>query len=79
MPSTFLFLYDINQSPSLISGRKGKIAEYYKKQERLLEGFNEMEVMHESGCLPTNLTEVGVSHAAAFYFYFDVCLFLRKK
>ncbi|CAI9087988.1 OLC1v1022207C1 [Oldenlandia corymbosa var. corymbosa] len=37
--------------------KDGKIAEYYKKQERLLEGFNEMETIHESGCLPGNLSE----------------------
>ncbi|KAA8527203.1 hypothetical protein F0562_008568 [Nyssa sinensis] len=37
--------------------KQGKIAEYYKKQERLLEGFNEMETIHESGCLPGSLTE----------------------
>ncbi|KAL0353380.1 UNVERIFIED_CONTAM: Metal tolerance protein 10 [Sesamum angustifolium] len=27
------------------------------RQERLLEGFNEMETIHESGCLPDALTE----------------------
>ncbi|XP_047330835.1 metal tolerance protein 10-like [Impatiens glandulifera] len=32
--------------------KQGKIAEYYKKQERLLEGFNEMEAIHEIGYLP---------------------------
>ncbi|CAK9165644.1 unnamed protein product [Ilex paraguariensis] len=37
--------------------KQGKIAEYYKKQERLLEGFNEMETINESGCLPGILTE----------------------
>ncbi|XP_027127368.1 metal tolerance protein 9 [Coffea arabica] len=37
--------------------KKGKIAEYYKKQERLLEGFNEMETINESGCLHGSLTE----------------------
>uniref|UniRef100_A0A5B6YQL4 Putative metal tolerance protein 9-like n=1 Tax=Davidia involucrata TaxID=16924 RepID=A0A5B6YQL4_DAVIN len=37
--------------------KQGKIAEYYKKQERLLEGFNEMETINESGCLPGSLTE----------------------
>ncbi|KAL6998869.1 Metal tolerance protein 10 [Sarracenia purpurea var. burkii] len=37
--------------------KQGRIAEYYKKQERLLEGFNEMEIMNESSCLPGNLTE----------------------
>ncbi|KAJ7982077.1 Metal tolerance protein [Quillaja saponaria] len=34
-----------------------KVAEYYKKQERLLEGFNEMETMAEMGCLPGGLTD----------------------
>ncbi|GFZ05798.1 cation efflux family protein [Actinidia rufa] len=37
--------------------KQGRIAEYYKKQERLLEGFSEMETMNESSCLPGNLTE----------------------
>ncbi|KAI3755983.1 hypothetical protein L1987_55794 [Smallanthus sonchifolius] len=34
-----------------------KVREYYKKQERLLEGYNEMETINESGCLPDSLTE----------------------
>lgn len=38
--------------------RQRKVAEYYKKQERLLEGFNEMETMHETGFFPGSLTEV---------------------
>ncbi|KAK9065519.1 hypothetical protein SSX86_014920 [Deinandra increscens subsp. villosa] len=37
--------------------KHGKVREYYKKQERLLEGFNEMETINESGCLPESLTE----------------------
>ncbi|XVE61374.1 hypothetical protein DITRI_Ditri06bG0034300 [Diplodiscus trichospermus] len=37
--------------------KQRKVSEYYKKQERLLEGFNEMETMNEMGCLPGNLTE----------------------
>ncbi|KAJ8534377.1 hypothetical protein K7X08_016105 [Anisodus acutangulus] len=37
--------------------KQGKIAEYYKKQERLVEGFNEMDTINESGCLPGSLTE----------------------
>ncbi|XP_073303128.1 metal tolerance protein 10-like [Primulina huaijiensis] len=37
--------------------KQGRIAEYYKKQKRLLEGFNEMETMHEVGGLPDALTE----------------------
>ncbi|KAK4484943.1 hypothetical protein RD792_007548 [Penstemon davidsonii] len=39
------------------TGKHGKVAEYYKKQESLLEGFNEMEIIHESGCPPDALTE----------------------
>ncbi|KAA8523406.1 hypothetical protein F0562_009829 [Nyssa sinensis] len=37
--------------------KQGKVAEYYRKQERLLEGFNEMETISESGCFPGSLTE----------------------
>ncbi|KAK4398760.1 Metal tolerance protein 9 [Sesamum angolense] len=37
--------------------KQRKVAEYYKQQERLLEAFNEMETIHESGCLPDALTE----------------------
>ena len=45
----------------LTAGKRCKVADYYKKQERLLEGFNEMEAMTESGFAPGNLTEVGCS------------------
>ncbi|KAM1004088.1 hypothetical protein ACFX2C_004325 [Malus domestica] len=34
-----------------------KVEEYYKQQERLLEGFSEMETMTEEGWLPASLTE----------------------
>ncbi|KAL2331006.1 hypothetical protein Fmac_018587 [Flemingia macrophylla] len=37
--------------------KQRKVAEYYKKQERLLEGFSEMETMAESGGFPGALTE----------------------
>ncbi|XP_047951943.1 metal tolerance protein 10-like [Salvia hispanica] len=45
--------------PRLLRNKKKqrKIAEYYKNQERLLEGFNEMETIHESGALADALTE----------------------
>jgi cation diffusion facilitator family transporter len=33
------------------------VSEYYKKQERLLEGYNEMEAMAASGFSPESLTE----------------------
>jgi hypothetical protein len=42
------------------------VADYYKKQERLLEGFNEIETMHETGFFPGGLTEVGCSYIALF-------------
>ncbi|KAK0597954.1 hypothetical protein LWI29_030169 [Acer saccharum] len=37
--------------------KQRKVSEYYKKQERLFEGFNEMETMTETGCWPGSLTE----------------------
>nr|ASM90222.1 cation efflux family protein [Sesuvium portulacastrum] len=65
--------------------KQGKVAEYYKKQERLLEGFTEMETINETGCFPGSLTEdemkelakserlaIQVSNAA------NVVLFLAK-
>uniref|UniRef100_A0A7C9DAL9 Uncharacterized protein n=1 Tax=Opuntia streptacantha TaxID=393608 RepID=A0A7C9DAL9_OPUST len=65
--------------------KQGKVAEYYKKQEMLLEGFNEMESINESGCFPGSLTEdemkqlakserlaINVSNAA------NVVLFIAK-
>ncbi|XP_052312508.1 metal tolerance protein 9 isoform X5 [Populus trichocarpa] len=39
------------------SRKQRKVSEYYKKQERLLEGYNEMEAMTESGSFPGNPTE----------------------
>uniref|UniRef100_A0A199UBT1 Uncharacterized protein n=1 Tax=Manihot esculenta TaxID=3983 RepID=A0A199UBT1_MANES len=37
--------------------KQRKVSEYYKKQESLLEGYNEMETMTELGCFPGNATE----------------------
>nr|POF07408.1 metal tolerance protein 10 [Quercus suber] len=37
--------------------KRSKVADYYKKQERLLEVFTEMETMAENGYMPGNLTE----------------------
>ncbi|PWA33904.1 cation efflux family protein [Artemisia annua] len=37
--------------------KHGKVRDYYKKQELLLEGFNEMETINESGYVPDTLTE----------------------
>lgn len=43
---------------SLISEKQRKVAEYYKQQERLLEGYNDMDTMTETGLFPGSLTEV---------------------
>uniref|UniRef100_A0A7N2LL88 Cation efflux protein cytoplasmic domain-containing protein n=1 Tax=Quercus lobata TaxID=97700 RepID=A0A7N2LL88_QUELO len=37
--------------------KRNKVADYYAKQERLLEGFVEMETVTETGCMPGSLTE----------------------
>ncbi|KAL4272976.1 hypothetical protein GQ457_13G000670 [Hibiscus cannabinus] len=37
--------------------KQRKVSEYYKKQEMLLAGFNEMETMNDMGSLPGSLTE----------------------
>lgn len=41
-----------------VSGKTRKVAEYYKQQERLLEGFTEMETMTETGGFPGALSQV---------------------
>lgn len=41
-----------------LSGRQRKIAEYYKKQVKLLKGFDEVDSFAELGILPGTLTEV---------------------
>ncbi|XP_047155741.1 metal tolerance protein 10-like [Vigna umbellata] len=38
-------------------GKTRRVAEYYKKQERLLEGFTEMETMTETGGFPGALSQ----------------------
>ncbi|GLT91492.1 hypothetical protein SLE2022_093760 [Rubroshorea leprosula] len=37
--------------------KQRRVSEYYKKQERLLEGFNEMETITETGSFPGSLSE----------------------
>ncbi|CAL5341444.1 unnamed protein product [Camellia sinensis] len=54
----------LSLSLKLERGKQGKIAEYYKKQESLLVGFNEMETMNTSGGLPGNLTDDELKHLA---------------
>ena len=49
-----------------VLGKQRKVAEYYKKQERLLEGFNEMDTMTETGLFPGSLTEVDCSIAMIY-------------
>ena len=46
----------------LTAGKRNKVADCYEKQERLLEGFVEMETVTETGCMPGSLTEVGRVH-----------------
>ena len=43
----------------LTVGKRSKVADYYKKQGRLLEGFTEMETVAANGYVPGSLTEVG--------------------
>lgn len=40
------------------SEKERKVSEYYKKQEKLLEGFNEMETINETGFVSAAPTEV---------------------
>lgn len=44
------------------------MSEYYKKQERLLEGFNEMETIHETGFASGAPTEVRLSIPVSLLF-----------
>lgn len=44
----------------ILAGRKRRVKAYYKKQESLCEGFNEMETITKSGSLPGALTEVSI-------------------
>jgi Cation efflux family len=48
----------------IFSGKQRKIAKYYKQQESLLQGFTEMENIHELGYLDGTPTDV------PFYFIF---------
>lgn len=41
-----------------MTGRQRKIAEYYKRQNKLLKGFNELDLFSETGFWPGSLTEV---------------------
>ncbi|KAK1367320.1 Metal tolerance protein 10 [Heracleum sosnowskyi] len=34
-----------------------RVSQYYERQEKLLEGFTEMEAINETGCVPGSLTE----------------------
>ncbi|XP_061363434.1 metal tolerance protein 9-like [Gastrolobium bilobum] len=44
--------------------KQRKVAEYYKKQERLLEGYNDMDTMTETGLFPGSLTEDEIKQLA---------------
>ena len=43
----------------LTIGKRSKVADYYEKQERLLEGYTEMETVAANDYMPGSLTEVG--------------------
>ena len=60
LPAYSLLVMNIMRNLVLLTvGRRSKVSDYYKKQERLLEGFTEMETMAENGGMPGSLTEVG--------------------
>ena len=60
LPPYSLLVMNIMRNLVLLTvGRRSKVSDYYKKQERLLEGFTEMETMAENGGMPGSLTEVG--------------------
>lgn len=63
-------------STIFILGKQRKVAEYYKKQERLLEGFSEMDTMAETGCFPGSLTEVDHPFTSLT---FNLAKFLQRK
>jgi len=42
----------------MISERQRKLAEYYKRQERLLKGYQEVDSYTDLGMLPGNQSEV---------------------
>lgn len=42
----------------MISERQRKLAEYYKRQERLLKGYQEVDSYTDLGMLPGNISEV---------------------
>ncbi|XXG74459.1 hypothetical protein AAC387_Pa07g3172 [Persea americana] len=44
--------------------KQGKIAQYYKRQEELLQGFTEMDTFTELGCAPGSLTEEEMKNLA---------------
>ncbi|CAB4307355.1 unnamed protein product [Prunus armeniaca] len=44
--------------------RQRKIAEYYKRQNKLLKGFNELDIFSETGFWPGSLTEDEVNQLA---------------
>ena len=46
---------------SLAVWKRCEVDDYYKKQERQLEGYTEIETMIETGCAPGNPAEVGYS------------------
>lgn len=48
------------------SEKERKVSEYYKNQEKLLEGFNEMETINETGFVSGAPTEVRLMLSLVF-------------
>ena len=46
---------------SLAVRKRREVDDYYKKQIRQLEGYNDVKTTIETGCAPGNLAEVGYS------------------
>ena len=46
---------------SLAVRKRREVDDYYKKQIRQLEGYNEVKTMIEIGCAPGNPAEIGYS------------------
>jgi hypothetical protein len=57
-----MYIYTANLIITSLSlfviGRRKNIAAYYKRQEKILKGFTEVDGFTELGTLPGSLTEV---------------------
>lgn len=63
----------------ILSGKQRNVSEYYENQERLLEGFNEMEAIHQHGVLPKALTEVAKFHIVFSFLHRERVIYCELK